>query len=94
MAHWLAVLATYEPAILEAEKAEAAALLGRAIEDEIERDGALEAFALAADPSEDARLVRFFHRRVARRQALLGTGYKLFKRQHMQPVGQAQLCGS
>jgi aminoglycoside phosphotransferase (APT) family kinase protein len=87
MAHWLADLATFEPAILAAEKAEAAALLGRAIDDEIERDAALEDFALAADPSLDANLVRFFHRRVARRQALLGTGYKLFKRQQMQAIG-------
>jgi hypothetical protein len=87
MADWLAVLAQYEPAILDAEKAEAAAILGRVIDDEIERDQALEDYALDADVSRDAALVRFFHRRVARRQALLGTRYKLFKRQYIQEIG-------
>ena len=86
MAHYLALLATTEPAILEAEKGEVAALLGRVIEDETERDTALEQFVLKADPSMDAELVRFFRRRVARRQALLGTEYKIFKRQEMQAI--------
>jgi aminoglycoside phosphotransferase (APT) family kinase protein len=86
IADYLAVLATCEPAILAAERDEAAILLGRMIEDETEREAALERFALAADPSRDAELVRFFHRRVARRQALLGSNFKVFKRQVIQPI--------
>jgi hypothetical protein len=86
MAQYLALLATAESAILEVEKAEAAVLLGQVIDDEANRDAALEQFVLRADPSLDAELVRFFHRRVARRQALLGSDYKIFKRQEIQLI--------
>jgi aminoglycoside phosphotransferase (APT) family kinase protein len=86
MAHHLALLATIEPAILEAEKAEAAALLGEVIDDEGQRDAAIERFVLTADASRDEDLVRFFHRRVARREALLGTDFKIFKRQQIQSI--------
>jgi len=86
MAHYLALLATVESTILDAEKAEVAALIGRVIDDETERDNALEQFVLNADAAVDAELVRFFHRRVARRQALLGAYYKVFKRQEIQEI--------
>jgi hypothetical protein len=59
-------------------------LLGRDLPDEQERDAALEAFALNAGPEHDRALVRLFHRRAARREALLGAEPKLFKRRAIQ----------
>jgi hypothetical protein len=85
-AHTLAVLATDEPAILEAEKGEVAVLLGAMIDDEGPRDAALEQFVLTAPASRDAELVRFFQRRVARRQNLLKGTYKMFPRQDIQNI--------
>jgi aminoglycoside phosphotransferase (APT) family kinase protein len=81
---YLGILIEHEPQVLEAERVEAAALLGCDIADEQERDAALEAFVLAAGPEYDRDLVRLFHRRAARREALLGPTPKLFKRRDIQ----------
>ena len=81
---YLAILIEHEPAVLEEERVEALALLGRDLPDEQERDAALEAFALAAGPEHDRELVRLFHRRASRREALLGPTPKLFKRRAIQ----------
>jgi len=87
IADYLAILAVHEPAILAAERAEAAALLGRDIADAGARDAALEAFVLAAGPEADARLLQFFHKQVTRRLALLGgMPGKMFKRRRVQEV--------
>ena len=84
LADYLGILVEHEPAVLEEERAEATALLGRDIPDERERDAALEEFVLAAGPEHDRALVRLFHRRSARREALLGPAPKLFKRRDIQ----------
>ncbi len=81
---YLGILIEHEPRILEEERAEALALLGRDLPDEQERDAALEEFALNAGPEHDRELVRLFHRRAARREALLGAEPKLFKRRAIQ----------
>ncbi len=84
LADYLGILTEHEPRVLEEERAEAAALLGRDIPNEQERDAALEAFALAAGPEHDRALVRLLYRRAARREALLGSAPKLFKRRAIQ----------
>jgi len=84
LAEYLGILIEHEPGVLEAERAEAAALLGRDIPDERDRDAALEAFVLAAGPEHDRTLVSLFHRRASRREALLGPAPKLFKRRDIQ----------
>jgi aminoglycoside phosphotransferase (APT) family kinase protein len=84
LANYLGILIEHEPAVLEEERTEAAALLGRDIPDERERNAALEAFVLAAGPEHDRALVRLFYRRSARREALLGPTPKLFKRRGIQ----------
>jgi len=84
LADYLGILIEHEPQVLEEERAEASALLGRDIADERERDAALEEFVLAAGSEQDRALVRFFHRRTARREALLGPTPKLFKRRDIQ----------
>jgi hypothetical protein len=81
---YLGILIEHEPQVLEEERVEAAALLGRDIAGERERDAALEAFVLAAGPEHDRALVRLLHRRSARREALLGPAPKLFKRRSIQ----------
>jgi hypothetical protein len=59
-------------AALEAEDLEeVGALLGRRPGSWQEADARLEAFALAAGPEADARLVQYFYRRLSRHEALL-----------------------
>lgn len=84
LADYLGILIEYEPRVLEEEQAEVAALLGRDIPDERERNAALEAFVLAAGPEHDHALVRLLYRRAARREALLGAAPSLFKRRAIQ----------
>jgi aminoglycoside phosphotransferase (APT) family kinase protein len=81
---YLGILIEHEPRVLEEERVEAAALLGRDLPDEQERDAALEEFALSAGPEHDRELVRLFYRRAARRESLLGPAPKLFKRRAIQ----------
>jgi aminoglycoside phosphotransferase (APT) family kinase protein len=84
VADCLGILIEHEPGVLEEERAEAAALLGRDLPDEQERDAALEQLALTAGPEQDHALVRLFHRRAARRQSLLGARPKLFHHREIQ----------
>jgi aminoglycoside phosphotransferase (APT) family kinase protein len=87
VADYLAILAVQEPGILAAERAEAAALLGQDIAEAGAREAALEAFVLAAGPEADATLLRFFHKQVTRRLALLGDmPGKMFKRRRVQQI--------
>jgi hypothetical protein len=81
---YLGILIEHEPRVLEEERAEALALLGRDLPDEQERDAALEEFVLSAGSEHDRDLVRLFYRRAARREALLGPTLKLFKRRAIQ----------
>jgi aminoglycoside phosphotransferase (APT) family kinase protein len=84
LAEYLGLLIEHEDQVQEEERAEAAAVLGRDIRDEQERDAALEKLVLAAGPDQDHMLVRLFHRRAARRESLLGPAPKLFKLRQIQ----------
>jgi len=83
---YLGLLIEHEDGLIAQDRAEAAALLGTDIADEEERDAALEQLAAEAGPERDADLVRFFHRRVARRETLLGPKPELFVRRALQAV--------
>ena len=63
--------AEYGPAVLEADLADAAALLGRAVADWDEAQAAVEAFVVAAGPQEDAALAQYFHNWLTRQDFLL-----------------------
>jgi aminoglycoside phosphotransferase (APT) family kinase protein len=84
MVDYLGILVEHEGDVLAQDRDEAARLLGRDIADQGERDAALEQFAMSAGPDRDAEMVKFFHRRIARREALLGPKPKLFPRRTMQ----------
>lgn len=59
------------PEIERLERTEAEALIGRAFSSLEAAEAALEAFVLSAEPDQDGRLARFFHRRVMRRLQLI-----------------------
>jgi aminoglycoside phosphotransferase (APT) family kinase protein len=84
MTDYLEILIEHQGSVLAQDREEAARLLGRDIADEGERDTALEYLAMNAGSERDAELVRFFHRRIARREALLGPRPKLFPRRTIQ----------
>jgi aminoglycoside phosphotransferase (APT) family kinase protein len=84
MADYLEILIEHERDVLTQDRDEAARLLGRDIADPGERDAALEQFAMNAAPDADAELVKFFHRHITRREALLGPKPKLFPRRTIQ----------
>jgi hypothetical protein len=86
IADYLGILIEQEAELMAQDRAEAAALLGTDIPDEEERDTALERLVAEAPPERDAALLRFFHRRVARRETLLGPAPELFVRRAMQGV--------
>jgi hypothetical protein len=59
------------PAFEAQDLEEAGALLGRRPSSWQDADARLEAFALAAGPEDDGRLAHYFHRHIARHEALL-----------------------
>ena len=59
------------PAFEEQDLEEMAAILGRRPANWLEGDAALEALVLAAGPERNAELVRYFHRRMLRQEAIL-----------------------
>jgi len=78
VADYLGILVEQEGQVLAQEREEAAKLLGRDIADEQERNAALEQLAVNAGPDRDEELLRFFYRRIGRREALMGEGKKFF----------------
>jgi hypothetical protein len=78
VADYLGILVEQEMQVLALEREEAAGLLKRDIADEQARNAALEEFALAAGAERDEELLRFFYRRIGRREALMGDGKKFF----------------
>lgn len=91
MAAYLGVLIEHESHVLAQERDEAAQLIGRDIAAEGERNAALEELVATSSPARDPELVRFFYRRIARRERLLGPRVKFFVRRAIQRPDRSRL---
>jgi aminoglycoside phosphotransferase (APT) family kinase protein len=84
MADYLGILIEHERDVLAQEREETVQLIGRDIAAEGERNAALEELVAASGPERDQELVRFFYRRTARRERMLGPRVKFFVRRDIQ----------
>jgi len=81
---YLSILIEQESQILALERDEAGQLLDLDVAGEDDRNAALEKLVMTCGPERDEELVRFFYRRIARREAMLGPAPKLLKRRQVQ----------
>ena len=79
--------------VLELDRADIAAVIKRRAPDNWDEcDADLERFVLADDGTNDAELVRLFHRRWSRYKALMGpVGSAMAAHQRLQPLGRSAL---
>jgi len=86
VASWLREVDRHGARLAEQDLEEAGTLLGRAVRDPGEADAALEALVVEADPARDGELLRYFHRRTERQEALLRPALRELEDARLQPI--------